>query len=45
MFYSRTHLLFFFFFIAINKSSQNESGIATIRLTNSLSPSDSEIQK
>lgn len=37
MFYSHTHLLFNFL-IAINKSSQNESGIATIRHTNSLSP-------
>lgn len=37
MFYSHTHLLFNFL-IAINKSSQNESGIATIRLTKSLSP-------
>lgn len=36
MFYSHTHL--FNFLIAINKSSQNESGIATIRHTNSLSP-------
>lgn len=37
MFYSHTHLLFNFL-IAINKSSQNESGIATIRHRNSLSP-------
>lgn len=36
MFYSHTHLLFNFL-IAINKSSQNESGIATIRHRNSLS--------
>lgn len=43
MFYSHTHLLFHFL-IAINKSSQNESGIATIRHTNSV-PSDNEIQK
>lgn len=37
MFYSHTHLSFYFL-IAINKSSQNESGIATIRDTNYLSP-------
>lgn len=44
MFYSHTHLLFNLL-IAINKSSQNESGIATIRHTNSLSSQDNEIQK
>lgn len=39
MFYSHTHYYYYFnLLIAINKSSQNESGIATIRHTNSLSP-------
>lgn len=40
MFYSHTHYYHYYFnhLIAINKSSQNESGIATIRHTNSLSP-------